>query len=278
MLEPKAKLWEQRIRSKSPPSYKLKQRYKDMEYTHQRVAAHIFLSFLVSMFALFSIQSGAYQVEPMIHTMEPSGNASMMQLKVTNTSSSALALEFIGQKVSTDEQGNVSREEEYEDLMIFPMQASVPPGRSQVVQVRYVGDSNIRKGKVYAVKVEQLPVAVGGKAAEGASTQVKIGLSFLSHLLVQPANAKPEIVFAGITKQESGGLGITVENVGMGTALLKEMRWTVYDQDNQAKEISIESIDFGSFGAQIPGAPKRMIKIKPEALEGFGAVAKVIVQ
>jgi len=234
------------------------------------------LALVIITVAMLSAPAKAYQVEPMIKTIEPAGNGSMMQISVTNTASSALALEFTGLKVSTDELGNVSREDEYEDLMIFPMQASIPPGRSQVVQVRYVGDSEIAKGKVYAVKIEQLPVAIGAKAEGDTTSQVKIGLSFLSHILVQPANAKPELVFDQIADQDSGELGFTIENIGNGTALLKEMAWTVYDQDNQSKEVSIESIDTGAFGAQIPGAPKRMITIKQEALSDMGAVAKIV--
>ncbi len=236
-----------------------------------------FFVFVISLLFLISTAQ-AYQVEPMIHTIEPAGRGSTMQLTVTNTNSSALALEFSGLKVSTDADGAVSRDAEYEDLMIFPMQTSIPPGRSQVVQVRYVGNAEIERGRVYAVKVEQLPVALGIKSSGDVSSQVKIGLSFISHILVQPASAKPELVFDQITLLDNGELSFSINNVGAGTALLKEMEWTVTDTENQAKKLTIESLNTGSFGAQIPNAPKREVRINADALIGLGTVAKISAQ
>lgn len=233
------------------------------------------LGFVLLAMLIINGRAAAYSVEPMIKTIEPQGNGSIMKLTITNTDSSALALELTGLRVTTDESGVVSRQEEYEDLMIFPMQTSIPPGRSQVVQVRYVGDQNLEVGRVYAVKVEQLPVAIGSKASGDVTSQVKIGLSFFSHILVQAQTAEPELIISSIEQSADEGLDFTIENIGQGTALLKEMRWTVFDEDNKTKAVAIESLDTGTFGAQIPSAPKRIMKIKPGALEGLGKIEKV---
>ncbi len=234
------------------------------------------LGLVLSAMFILSGRAAAYSVEPMIKTIEPDGNGSIMKLTITNTDSSALALELSGLRVTTDEDGVVSREEEYEDLMIFPMQTSIPPGRSQVVQVRYVGDQNLDVGRVYAVKIEQLPVAVGSKASGDVTSQVKIGLSFFSHILVQTQTAKPDLLISSIEQSLENGLDFSIENVGQGTALLKEMQWTISDEDNKTKTVAIESLDTGTFGAQIPSAPKRTMKIKPDALEGLGKIEKIV--
>ncbi len=234
------------------------------------------LGLILSAMLIISGRAAAYSVEPMIKTIEPDGNGSIMKLTITNTDSSAIALELTGLRVTTDEDGVVSREEEYEDLMIFPMQTSIPPGRSQVVQVRYVGDQNLEAGRVYAVKVEQLPVAIGSKASGDVTSQVKIGLSFFSHILVQAQTAEPDLIISSIQQSSDDGLDFSIENIGQGTALLKEMQWTISDEDNKTKTVAIESLDTGSFGAQIPSAPKRTMKIKSDALEGLGKIEKIM--
>ena len=216
----------------------------------------------------------AYQVSPMIKTIEPTGSGSVMQLKITNTDASTLALELTGLRVVTDETGQVQRNEDLTDLMIFPMQTSIPPGRSQVVQVRYVGDQELDVGRVYAVKVAQLPIQVQGAGGE-VSTQVKIGLSFLSHILVQNSNSNAKLVVSEIVKSSDGAIGFAAQNTGKATALLREIEWVVTDESGASKNIAADNVDTGAFGALIPGMPKRALTIKSEAVADMGKIAKI---
>src|SRR3546814_3008249 len=44
------------------------------------------------------------------------------------------------------------------DLVVFPAQAVIQPGQSQVFRVQYVGDAELDKSRHYYVTVAQLPV------------------------------------------------------------------------------------------------------------------------
>ena len=234
--------------------------------------------FPIAAFLILNVISGfaaAYQVSPMIKTIEPTGSGSVMQLKITNTDAAPLALELTGLRVITDDKGDVQRNEDLTDLMIFPMQTSIPPGRSQVVQVRYVGDQELDVGRVYAIQIAQLPIKVLGSTGE-VGTQVKIGLSFLSHILVQNSNTNAELVISDISKSDTGAIAFVAHNVGKATALLREAEWLVTDDSGNTKTITAENVDIGNFGASIPGMPKRTFKIKPEAVTDMGNIAKIV--
>lgn len=197
-----------------------------------------------------------------------------MRLKITNTDAAPLALELSGLRVTTDEAGALHRDEELNDLIIFPMQTSIPPGRTQVVQVRYVGDQEIDNGRVYAVRISQLPVNVNSSGGE-VNSQVKIGLSFLSHLLVQNSDEDAKIVVSDISKLDNGELAFGVENIGTSTVLLKPLVWKITDENGVSKEVGPGMVDNGPLGALIPATPKRTLVIASKALDGLGTITTI---
>ena len=108
-----------------------------------------------------------------------------------------------------------------DDLLIFPPQAMIAPGASQVFRVQWVGDPEISKSKTYRVSVGQVPV----KLAKGKSG-IQIVMSFGVTVNVAPLNGKSAIVVtkAATAKDKSGKrvAAVTVKNPGNKHAYLQK--------------------------------------------------------
>lgn len=226
---------------------------------------------------LFMSTAHAYRVNPMIAEIEPTGSGSSLRIMVTNTENAPINLELTALRVTTDDEGEVSREEEVNDILLFPPQTIIPPGREQAVQVRYVGDQELEEGRVYAIRISQLPVAVS-KGEGKTGSEVKIGFNFLSHILVQSKGMQAGVKISEVSKTSTGELKFYAENTGQATALIRDAEWTLTDESGKSVLVDKEDLDTGSFGALISGAPKRMLKIKADAVKDLSGPIEISTQ
>lgn len=188
-----------------------------------------------------------------------------------------ITLEIAAYRVEVNAQGEAVRTPEDNDVIIFPPQTIVQPGGSQAVQVRYVGEPGITEGRLYAIVVAQLPVDFSMTSASQASqTQVKIGFNFVSHMVVQPSTARANLDIGPVSRNAAGEIAFEVTNSGNGVALLRDAKWTLTPSSGAPVVLETENIDFGKFGAMLPGDKRNMVIPAQAASNTAGNVAVTV--
>lgn len=193
----------------------------------------------------------------MIAKVTPSGSGSSFRLMIRNTDAVPITLEISPYRVAVDETGAAVRTAEEADIILFPPQTIVQPGGEQAIQVRYVGDPAIAEGRLYAIVVGQLPIDFTTvNNTDASQTQVKIGFDFVSHLVVQPEAARAVLELSAVSRQANGDLSFQVRNTGSGVALLRDAEWSLSSAGGQPLTIPSDNVDFGAFGAILPGGQR----------------------
>ncbi len=211
----------------------------------------------------------AHEVQPMIATVAPSGSNANYRLMIRNTDAMPITLEINPYRVDISESGVAVRNPEDADVILFPPQTIVQPGGEQAIQIRYVGDPAVTAGRLYAIVVSQLPVDFTMlNNSDNSQTQVKIGFDFVSHMVVQPPSAKANLVVGSPVRQPNNDLVFEVSNTGDGVALLRTAEWSLVPQSGPPVALVADSVEFGAFGAILPGG-KRIMTIPAASTAGL---------
>jgi P pilus assembly chaperone PapD len=196
-----------------------------------------------------------YQIQPMLATIRPTGPDSRLTLSIKNTGEVPIMLEMIPFRASVNETGTPTRVPEDKDLLVYPAQTAIPPGREQTVQIRYIGDAALAEARMYGVRVAQLPIDFRTGAAKGganAQADVKVSFNFLSHIIVSPESARSDIVVEVVEHKADGGLALRLRNPGTGIAVLNSARWTFTDASGKSVELDTDHVQLGDFSALLP--------------------------
>lgn len=202
-----------------------------------------------------------YQVQPMLATITPSGTDSRLTMSIKNSGAVPITLELTPFRATVDEAGTPTRVDEEKDILVYPAQAQVEPGKEQTVQVRYIGDPALTQARMYGIRVTQLPVSAPGMApgtnAAGASSDVKVSFTFLSHIIVSPANAHAAISVVDAGRASNGDLLLQITNEGSGIAVLSATQFQLTDSAGKTVTLSADDLKIGNFSAFMPGQSRR---------------------
>lgn len=143
------------------------------------------------------------------------------QFSVDNDSKEPLPVEIVIQKLTLDENGGRKLSKANDKFLVFPPQALIQPGSTQVFRLQWVGEPQIAQSESYMLSVNQIPVKLpAGKSA------VQIVMSFGVVVNVAPPAGLPalKLVGTGTTTDKSGKRfpTITVENTSKTHALLPQ--------------------------------------------------------
>lgn len=149
----------------------------------------------------------AMSVSPLVVDLTPGAGAATVE--VTNLFKRPLAIEVTPTLVSFTESG-IENGEATKDLIVFPPQAIIAPGRTQVIRLQYVGAPPTQESRHFFAKVSQLPV----QTQEGDATiQVLYAFNVLVSAPLAGVPANLQVVAAKIVPAPQGdGLEITFEN------------------------------------------------------------------
>jgi P pilus assembly chaperone PapD len=183
----------------------------------------ILVSLLGATFALLGAgQASAMSVTPIQIEMTSTGGAGKAQVTVNNDSTEPLPVEVEIQKLALDEKGDRKLSKAGSDFLLFPPQALVAPGASQVFRLQWVGEPAIARSESYLMSVNQVPVKLpAGKSA------VQIVMSFGVVINVAPPQGSPSlaVISTGVEADKKSGKRyptITVENPTNIHALLPQ--------------------------------------------------------
>ncbi len=179
----------------------------------------------------------AMSVNPIVLDLESFGRNASAQINVTNTQGSDLPIELQVSRVSIDTSGNVNVEPGgEEDFLIFPPQALIPPGETQVFRVQWVGDPAIALSQSYIVTVVQLPVEI----PDGTSG-IQLLYNFQVVVNVAPPNGVSELsVEKAVVGRDEAGFNrpvLTLKNDGNAHAYLSRAKIRVRQYDSAGDAI-----------------------------------------
>ncbi len=163
----------------------------------------------------------ATSVSPIQLEMKSAGPASRTQVTITNTSEGPLTLEATLKRMELGENGEQQLSNGGDEFLVFPPQAMVPPGGTQVFRVQWVGEPQLQASQSFMLSLTQIPVKLPkGQAA------VQVVMSFGVLINVAPPQGVPELnlVGTGIAVEGPGKHHptITVENPTAVHALLQQ--------------------------------------------------------
>lgn len=221
-----------------------------------------------------SLSAQGYQVQPMLTTIEPSGANARVTMAIRNTGAVPITLELTPFRATVDEAGTPIRADEDKDILVFPPQAIVEPGKEQAVQIRYVGSPTLTDARMYGVRVSQLPVTANGlTGSSGAAADVQVSFNFLSHIVVSPRAAQPALSAENTGRAANGDLMLRISNTGPGIAILGTTSFKLADTAGKTVTLAADQVKAGDFGALLP-RQTRLATIASKNLGGLVGTVK----
>jgi fimbrial chaperone protein len=163
----------------------------------------------------------AMSVSPIHIEMTTTGSQGHAQIAVTNDSRQAMPVEVGIQQMVLDEAGGRKLSKAADDFFVFPPQATIAAGATQVFRVQWVGEPLLAESQSYLIAISQVPLKLPpGKSA------VQIIMSFGVLVNVAPPQGQPalRLVQTGLITAKDGKRypTITVENPTKVHALLPQ--------------------------------------------------------
>ncbi len=178
----------------------------------------IFIIFLFS-----SSMVWAFQVQPMVVELQSMGSQSQQVMRILNTTKSPLTIEASAFDLNINEQGKEQLIANDEDFLIIPMTTIIPPGKSQSVIVRYIGEPLLKSSKAYRIFVEQVAVALEEESESG----VGMALSFRTLFNVVPKNAEAKVNIKNKQQFNQDTWHVLLENTGNKYIRLSRTQWVI---------------------------------------------------
>ena len=207
-----------------------------------------------------AVSAQGYQVQPMLATIEPSGANAHLTMSIKNSGAVPITLELTPFRATVDEAGTPTRIDEEKDMLVYPAQTSIEPGKEQTVQIRYIGDPALTEARMYGVRVSQLPISAPGvtvTSTSGAAADVKMSFNFLSHIIVSPSTARPAMTVEDAGRAANGDLMLRIVNTGAGIAVLKASDVKLTDANGKSVMLDPDHFNVGNFSAFMPGQTRR---------------------
>jgi fimbrial chaperone protein len=168
----------------------------------------------------------AMSVNPLVLELQASGKSMHSSLSVKNDGATPLPVEFKISRLEIDENGKAQVTLVTSDFIVFPPQASIPPGGTQTFRVQWAGNPQIARSQSYIFSVNQLPVKFP-KAQSGMQLVFNFGVV----VNVAPPDAMSVLELSNVTigKDEKGIARpqVTIENKGNRHASLGDASLTL---------------------------------------------------
>lgn len=156
---------------------------------------------LLALLTLPATAALAMSVTPVVVEMTSAGAQSRASLQVINNGAAPLPVEIEVSRVELGPNGEQALKRADADFRIFPAQAMVPPGATQVFRLQWAGEPNLPASQSYIFSVNQLPVKLL-KPASG----VNVVFNFATIVNVAPLQGERMLSLVGtsVGRDKSG--------------------------------------------------------------------------
>ncbi len=225
--------------------------------------------------SLLSISTvSAMSVEPLLVDIASAGKGAQQSFKVNNNSAAPLPVEIAVSRIEFGPNGEQSSERAGKEFLIYPPQAIIAPGASQVFRVQWVGEPDLAKSRSYRFDVSQVPVKLS-KEQSG----IQIVMTFGVTVNVAPPQGKSDILVMGaapvVGKDGKRLAALTVKNPGSKHAYLRQ---SVIDLSGGGWSAQMTSAAVGQqvgLGIVQPGKERRFI-LPIEVPAGVSAIKATV--
>ncbi|EOE4687249.1 fimbria/pilus periplasmic chaperone [Vibrio vulnificus] len=169
----------------------------------------------------FHRQTLAFELFPMVQFLDDAGKGATVFFKITNTSLAPLPVELIPIKREVSLNNNETLSET-DELMVFPPQVLIEPGKSQSIKVQYIGEPK-QSAASYRLIASQLPLK-----NEASSDSIQMLFRIGALIFVSPQDALADYS-SHLTQGENDTVQLTIRNDGTSvlelTKLSHEVSW-----------------------------------------------------
>lgn len=155
----------------------------------------------------------AMSVSPVVLELSTVGSVNHGQITVVNDAATPLPVEISISRIDLTVDGEVTSKAAGDEFLVFPPQAMLPSGATQVFRLQWVGDPQIKTSQSYIFSVNQVPVKVtSGKTG----VQVVFNFGCVVNVAPQQGSASINLVKSAVGKDEKGKsrAELTVSNSG----------------------------------------------------------------
>lgn len=209
--------------------------------------------------------ASAMSVNPIVIDLEASGRGAVSQVNVTNTQAGDLPVELQVSRVSVTEAGEIETTlGGDENFLIFPPQALIPPGQTQVFRVQWVGSPALEQSETYLVTVAQLPVELGDEVSG-----IQLLYNFQVVASVAPSNGVADLKLesAQIVTDEDGVShpALQLRNDGNAHAYLSRAKVRIDQEDSSGKRVWSQTLEPEDISQSVgvglvqPGRQRRIV-------------------
>lgn len=180
-------------------------------------------------YTIFSYSAYAFQVKPMVFEVQPTGSQSQQTMRVLNDSNVPLTIEISAYNLLIGKSGTETLKPNEDDFLIIPLTTIIPPGKSQSVIIRYIGDPLLSASKAYRIAINQVVVDLGSLNKSG----VGMAVSFKTLLNVVPKEAEAKLVIKGKQQSARDSWNVMLENKGNKYIRLSKSKWIIKNKDKK---------------------------------------------
>jgi len=234
---------------------------------------NVIINRVILIFASFFMVAAplsAHSVAPLRLDFAPSGQDAIQQIRIENPGSKpvTLSISVIAGIVQPD--GSVEETPADDQFLIFPPQMIVQPQKTQLVQVRYVGDPTITEGQMFYIRTAQVPVDLAG-GGEGQGN-IKVGIDYVTAAEVAPSGSEANLTIASFEPGDDG-VTVVVANSGDAHGLLSNTGLEIVGQAGSL-QLALSEIDLGQT-RRVPPNGQRHLPVPASLLQSVGTIERV---
>lgn len=186
------------------------------------------VSVAASLTVIEAASAAAFQLIPIVMEFAPSGRAATQTFGVFNDGNEPVAvqIDMVERQVGLD--GEETLPPADDRFLVYPNQALVPPNEMQIIQVRWLGESDPDRELAFRIIAEQLPVAFEGAPPPGG--RIDILVRYEGAVYVTPAGAVPSLAVDEVAREvtdQGVRLAVTIANRGTRHGILNGAVLTV---------------------------------------------------
>ena len=187
------------------------------------------------------VSSSAYTFGPSVVSLASSGNSSSYLYTISNQENRPIPIDIGIFKFSKDIDGNPIQGEEINDeFVIYPAQFILRKNEERSIQVRWVGDSEIKVEQSYTILCKEVALPEKKKEVTGFSANLNVLMNYAGRLYVRPKEASSDIVIEsiGAPLNDKGEQELEVVCINNGNLHGKLTNATFYVRQGARKEDS----------------------------------------
>lgn len=220
----------------------------------------------------------AINVQPVIVDLQSAGRRASAIISLQNTFPETVPVELTAHPIRiVNGELQEIEDEEAEDLLIFPAQATIPGGQTQAFRVQWVGEPDLKESKHFYVTAAQLPVAL---SENQNAIQVLHRFKILVSVGAASATSELHVAEARIDLDADGKPRpvLTIRNDGTTYAYVGQRRMTIVQRGAGGEEVFRKTFEPDEISQRmgmglVPSGQSRILPVNVELPQAAGTLS-----